>query len=244
MTVLYTAIFGNYDNLLEQSPAPAWIARGIRLFCFTDNHNLTSSTYEILYVKRRFTDATIENRFYKLNPHRVLPIGFDYAIYFDGNVLVTEPDPDLFLQQHMVHADIMVPRHVERNCLYQEADFCIQMKRDDQMIIQKQMSQYKLEGFPVNYGLSENRVLFTKNSTGAREFYDFWWRQVFWGSRRDQLSFSFTAWKLPHVQIKYLDWNLELQGFAGKVKHLKRKKSKVAKIFRRVNSRLRRWFLS
>ena len=57
------------------------------------------------------------------------------------------------------------------------------------------MQRYTREGFPANYGLVDTAVLLRRHTPKVEEFCRLWWQQLQIGSRRDQLSFTYCAWK-------------------------------------------------
>ena len=60
----------------------------------------------------------------------------------------------------------------------------------------KVVSRYKDEGFPRKIGLAETCVLLRKhNERSCRLFDEAWAAEVLLNSKRDQLSFNYTAWK-------------------------------------------------
>lgn len=229
MIIYYTAIFDDYDKIIDPLFAKEWLEKkNLKLICFTDNAQMQSPYFEVRHINRKFKDATLENRFYKLNPHRLLQENYDISIYVDGNVIVKERDLFRFINNLTSNndADIFVAKHPFRNCLYEEAKMCIERQKDDEKIINRQIIGYKKSNYPKNNGLSENRVLIVKNTLDANNFFDYWWQEVFWGSKRDQLSFKYTSWMLPNVKIKYLNWENELINFSEKINHSKHKHTK------------------
>jgi hypothetical protein len=70
------------------------------------------------------------------------------------------------------------------------------MGKGDPQAITRQLEQYRSEGFPVNYGLTENNVLIRRhNDPTIIKLMEDWWRELLAQSRRDQLSFPYVAWR-------------------------------------------------
>ena len=78
---VYTAIFGDYDDLRE--PAFESVFEEADFYCFTDDKTLQSSKYNIIYVEREFRDATRNARYYKVMEHPVLA-GYEFTIWMDA----------------------------------------------------------------------------------------------------------------------------------------------------------------
>ena len=68
--VIYTAIFGDYDNLVE----PYFKQDGIDFICFTDNRELqtpSDSVWKVKYIKPLYSDSTRNARKYKTSRNRL-----------------------------------------------------------------------------------------------------------------------------------------------------------------------------
>ena len=105
--VIYTAIFGRYDTLIE----PTYLPEGWDLVCFTDT-DFESETWEIRNVKGIFKDSTRDARKYKVLPHRWFK-EYDYSLWVDGNFLIRGDvgeliDTYLFINKFIVHQLFLV----------------------------------------------------------------------------------------------------------------------------------------
>ena len=65
--VIYTAIFGDYDNL----HIPEFVPDGFDFICFTDG-NLKSDFWDVKKVLPLYEDSTRNARKYKILTHRFL----------------------------------------------------------------------------------------------------------------------------------------------------------------------------
>ena len=82
--VIYTAIFGKRDILLE----PKFIPEGVDFVCFTDQ-SFKSPVWNVRQVESPVeNDLSRSNRYYKILSHKALP-EYEHSIYIDGNVIVT-----------------------------------------------------------------------------------------------------------------------------------------------------------
>jgi hypothetical protein len=89
-----------------------------------------------------------------------------------------------------------LPPHPNRNCVYDEADACIEAGKGDRGEIREQMQRYRCRGFPKGAGLPENSVLLRRHHAPAVEnTMETWWAEFRRGSSRDQLSFVYAAWE-------------------------------------------------
>ena len=83
--VIYTAIFGGKDKLLE----PEFVPEGCDFVCFTDTTNLKSSIWQIRQEKASSDDPVRSAKLFKILPHRFLG-EYEYSVWVDGNILVRD----------------------------------------------------------------------------------------------------------------------------------------------------------
>jgi hypothetical protein len=184
MKILYTCITGNYDSLIPIKKQAGW-----RYICFTDNPKLRSGVWEIVLIK---SEPKIFRKV-KLVPHQFLP-QHEVSIWTDGNIeLLWNLD---FL---IAGNEFCTMRHPDRNNIYDEAQACIRLKKDDEKIIREQMAAYLADGYK-GKGLIGSGVIIRKNTAENKAFGLAWWNEVQLWSVRDQLSFNYVADKL---KLKY-----------------------------------------
>ncbi len=197
-TVLYTSTFGGYDGLLPQPRI-----KGIDRICFTDKP-LKSSSWKIVQVEPQFADSSRSSRLYKINPHLFLK-EYDVSIYIDANFLVVGNLFQLIeetLSKHSMAAfDHNQTSYDKRDCLYEEHKAIIKMGETHQLkdtpeVMQKQIDHYRMEGYPEHHGLISGGVLLRRhNDSDVIRTMERWWSELCNGSKRDQLSFNYAAWK-------------------------------------------------
>lgn len=187
--VIYTAIFDGYDVLME----PEGVPNGVDMICFTDDASLTSERWEIRTVRESPSPA-MANRKLKILAHRYLS-DFEYSVYVDGNVHIVDDVSEL-VSKYLVDHPLVVPPHPKRDCAYEEADSCVASGKADRETIRTTMSGYSNEGFPREFGLSENNVILrSHNDERVVALMNEWWDEVRRGPGRDQLSLPYVLWK-------------------------------------------------
>jgi GT2 family glycosyltransferase len=188
--VVYTAIFGNKDNLKD----PRVKIDDCDFVCFTDNPFLKSEVFDIRVVSPSFDDPARSARIYKLLPHKFLP-EYEYSVWVDGSFEVLRSPLEL-VERYLKEADFATFSHPDRNCLYKEGLECVLRKKERSEIIRKQLSFYREEAMPEKAGLISSGIVLRKNSSEQiKEFNEKWWKQVETFSNRDQISFSYVSWK-------------------------------------------------
>jgi hypothetical protein len=198
--VVYTAIFGGYDEL----PDPQFIPEGWDFICFTDS-NIKSNIWEVKKVPAIYKDPTRNARKYKILPHRWFP-NYEYSLWVDGNILIRNNINEL-IPEYLNKVNIAVHDHNQnqldpRNCVYQEAQAIFYFGKrngnykDDPNIIQKQIQRYADEGYPSHNSLAVTMQLLRKhNKKDCIKIMEQWWEEIKYGSKRDQLSFNYSIWK-------------------------------------------------
>ncbi|MFB6225053.1 MAG: glycosyltransferase domain-containing protein, partial [Candidatus Paceibacteria bacterium] len=188
-TVVYTSIFDDYDVLMD----PKYEPQNIDFVCFTDS-DLSSGIWEIRNHSSSSISPKMMNRKLKLFPHKFLK-EYEYSIYIDGNIQVMR-DLNQFIQTYCNDSNFVAYHHPGRDCVYEEAQRCIELGLGREKLINDQIKKYRDEGLPENIGLSDNSVLFRNHSDEAiRYLMDKWWEEIKMESGRDQIALPYVAWK-------------------------------------------------
>jgi len=188
--LVYTALFGDYDDLID----PKEKYEGCDFICFTDQHHLTSDIWDIKLIEKCDLPPNLMNRKYKILPHLYLS-KYEQSLYLDANIMVLK-NPLELANKYLIEYDIAMPKHFERNCLYEEAKECVILGKSKFGQTIKQIGEYQKKGFPQNYGLGENNILLRKhNSENVIKLMNDWWNELLTHTHRDQLSFAYVLWK-------------------------------------------------
>ena len=223
--VIYTSIIGGYDELEE----PKHIPKDFDFICFTDQKiNKSNSVWEIRQVLPLYEDNTRTARKYKILPHRFLS-EYDLSIWIDGNFIV-KSDVNPFIRDYLLKHNMACFDHIscddKRNCVFQEANaiFSLGQERgktfkDNPHLIKSQMEKYISENYPSNNGLiSSGLLLRNHNKIDVIKLMEDWWCELKYGSKRDQLSFNYVAWK-NNFNFKYINKNIRNNEFFYMKKH-------------------------
>lgn len=233
--VIYTAIFGGKDALHE----PLVIPSGFDFICFTDNKKLVSKNWNIRVVNPLFSDPVRNARYYKILVHKVLP-EYDQSIWIDGNMIV-KGDCNKLIDQYLKKDSFVtydhskqkrrlfkffwvIDRKLARNCIYDELEDLVLktksgMYMDNIDIMKNQIERYKKEGYPAHNGLAVTMVLLRNHKDlKVVELMEDWWREVSLGSRRDQLSLNYVAWK-KKMPIAYVSGDPRYSPYFIKTRH-------------------------
>jgi len=205
--VIYTAIIGGYDKLLEPDYKPT----GWDFVCFTDR-DLKSDNWEIRKTLPLYEDNTRTARKHKLLPHRLFP-NYEYSLWIDGNIKVRSDVNELL--KYLDDCNYATYDHLQnpldsRDCIYQEAQVILdagdmwtrrtpergkKCYKDNPILIKNQIDRYKKEGYPLNNGLVvQMQVLRRHNKEDVIKTMEDHWIELKRNSKREQLSFNYIAW--------------------------------------------------
>ncbi len=205
--VIYTCIVRGYDNLIQHYfISPDW-----DYVCFTDDPDLIDKgsigIWEIRPLANKLSSATRTNRWHKIHPH-VLFQEYQESIYVDGNINIIGDYVFEQIQKRCV--PILLPEHFKRNCVYQEIEALLRSSRisdEDKSLLIRYRQFLQQEGFPKEFGLSENNLIYRKHHVESivnlmRE----WWIVYENYSSRDQVSLPYVFWKngmllRPHMLV-------------------------------------------
>ena len=199
--VVYTCITDSYDDLFDHRFVhPDW-----DYICFSDTAkpNDSNRSWQIRPLRYAKHDPTRNNRWHKINPHLLLS-KYHYSLYVDANIEITSQKFFDNIDKSMKFA---VSKHPEQNCAYKESKACAILKKDDVVVMNKLIEKMKTDGFPANYGLHQNGIIFRQHmDTKVVEVMRLWWKLVRNYSKRDQISLPYVLWtkkfKAQNLKIK------------------------------------------
>lgn len=186
--IVYTAIFGGYDNLID----PSARFENCDFVCYTDQKELESSIWEVRVVDTGGVPPNIMNREYKMFPQKYFP-DYESSLYIDANIAILRNPYELKLK-YLSEVDFALPRHFSRDCIYDEAVVILRSGRVQKCKVIKQMITYLRSGFKCQIPMGENNILL-RNHNVLGPLMDSWWNEFNRWSHRDQLSLAYTVWR-------------------------------------------------
>lgn len=222
-TVIYTAIFGGRDNLLE----PEYVPPNCDFVCFTDQ-DFDSNVWDVHKVDPLFPeDPNRSAKIYKILPHNFFP-DHDQSVWIDGNLKVCG-DINKILEKYLSDANIAFYDHEyskdSRGCIYKEAEVLISMaengkEKEKPSLVQEQIQNYKREGYPENNGLIVGMIILRQhNESDVVKTMEDWWEEIETFTKRDQLSFNYVAWK-NNLEFSYIKDDCRDNEYFEYTKHL------------------------
>lgn len=191
--IIYSVNIGNYDVFND----PIEVDKNVRYVLFTDNNNFKSKIWEVFNINKYNISHLHPRkiaRILKINSHLVLP-SHDVSIWIDHCFQSKIKSVEALLKSiNFDKSNIMLYKHLERNCIYDEANVCIKLKLDYESVIINQIKKYREEKFPNNFGLFQTGFMIRKNNENIKKFNEVWSNEILHGSGRDQISQCYASW--------------------------------------------------
>ena len=184
---IYTAITNNYEGLKK----PKYHSKDIDYIAFSDK-KIKSDFWHVIVLDETYSalDSIRKARKIKILGHQALK-SYEYTVWIDGNINVIGDVKELI--NYYADSDLVTFKHPQRTCVYDEANACIEYMKDSRETIIKQVALMREHNYPEENGLVESNVLIRKKTDAINSSMTAWWEMVLNYSRRDQLSFNYTA---------------------------------------------------
>lgn len=192
--VVYTAIEGDYDELIEPVPES-----GVDYVCFTDNPALQSHTWQVEHISTPVDgDLARDIRKYKTCPQNYFP-EYTLSVWVDASFVLKKSVKD-FINKYSRGSGLLCFPHPERFCIYDECGALITIRKAEPVAMIRQVAHYWEEGYPAGNGLYAGGFLVRNHHDEALNCcMEDWWQEIRKFTVRDQLS-------LPYVLYKHGYW--------------------------------------
>ena len=217
--VVYTALFTDNPKIIF-GLLPEYQVPGVKFICYTNSPYLKSNCWDIRRVELEDGMSPREMaRKYKLLPHRFLS-DYDISVWVDGNFLIKD-NLNQLVEEHLSDCNMAFHDHNQcildpRDCVYDEGNAILWLGKNDPNnkykdnpnLVIKQLNKYNDEGYPQHNGLIVSGVLLRKhNKSDIIETMELWWEELKYNSKRDQLSFNYSAWK-TNLKFSYINGDI------------------------------------
>ena len=199
---VYTCITGNYDDLQEIKKKE----KGIDYYCFTNNKNVHSNSWEVIYIEDNELSNLTLARKVKILGNDIIN-KYDIALWMDGSSQFRKPIKD-FIKKYFTKDDIFTAfKHGERDNIKEECFECVRMRKEQKSKVKRLLKFYKEENYNFDNGLIESTVFIKRPQ--VIETMEMWFSMLKEYSNRDQLTFNYclTKTKMPvhWINLKVFD---------------------------------------
>ncbi|MCP1845647.1 GT2 family glycosyltransferase [Bradyrhizobium sp. USDA 4524] len=183
-----TAIIGPFDALL----LPYHLEPSIDYFCVTDSVTDGYGVYRLIECPLADADARRSARYIKTNLLRLFP-GYDFVVWSDANVLLRAKVTDYVAATEASGCPVGAIPHPTRRSYLEEAAAAVELKLDDESVINAQMASYEgVEGLDKTNLIETNFMVVDARKQETKQFMQRWWNELNKYSRRDQLSINYS----------------------------------------------------
>lgn len=198
---MFTTIIHDYDVLLPQNFGKS---NGWDYVCFTDDVNLKSDFWKIIYIKNE-SKTDMEHiklsKHYKTNFFNHLK-QYNNLFWLDAHILINIDLNDYL--KNLANNDIIFVDHPWRENISQEIDECVRLKKETPEMGEAIKKKYDELGYKYDNGLIAGGFILFNNNEKVIRFFSQWWDEIKNFSHRDQLSANFVLWKNPDIKHKIL----------------------------------------
>ena len=198
---VYTCMTGNYDNIKEIPKKE----KGIDYYCFTNNKNIKSNTWNVIYIE----DLELSNvelaRRTKILGTPLINEKYDIIMWMDAAVTFQKNIRD-FIDTYLEKNDSFVAfKHGNRKNIKEEMHACFRFNKEEKDKIERLIDFYEKENYQYDNGLIESTV-FIKRPKNKKviETSKLWFDMIRNYSKRDQLSFNYCI-KKTGLKVKWIN---------------------------------------
>lgn len=181
-----TSCTNGRDSLIEDQAV-----EGAHFVAYVDKIS-PSSIWEQRLAHGNFISARRNSRIHKILIHQY--VNSEYSLWIDGNIRLLVPAERL-VNEWLNGYDVAIFKHRMRDCVYEEAEICAQLRLDDPDLIHEQTRSYLRASYPRHQGLAEACVILRRHNATVENFNNAWWSEYSRYSARDQISLMIAARK-------------------------------------------------
>jgi hypothetical protein len=198
---IYTVMLGGYDDLTQQT-----LTNGADHFLFTDDESNQIQGFKTILIDAT-DDIRTDSRHYKILVHRYLP-EYNLYIYFDANYTITKDLRGLIKSVYRDNTKVSFKRHPSRNCIYTEASRVKMLSKAEPQKVDKQVEEYRKNGYPQNAGLYECNFFIRANDKKINTIFEDWYKELTIHTHRDQLSLPVVLKRHKFIPTVFTDVHL------------------------------------
>ena len=194
---VYTTVFGETDNLKD----PHVVSEDIDYICFTENRNIKSNVWEIIYCDLKYKDnSQLSTREYKINPHKYLK-EYDISVWIDAAYQIRLDFKDI-IEKALDGYSLAAYKHSGGNNIYQEFDGQKNPKYNRDLM-KKQIEKYKnIKKYDFeSFIILQSGILFRRhNEKDCILFSNYWFNEIINFGCECQISMPYALFE---SKIKY-----------------------------------------
>ena len=204
---IYTFIFGDYDTLKE----PLVVTPGWDYICFSDHSPPEWFPQSVWQIREPVLPKKEDPKKWAIGhmimAHKVLP-EYDLTLSVGAQIEINCHLDAFVAKRFREDTPLMLIRHSERACVYDEAEACKALKKDHPGRIDAYVERLReFWAMPPSFGLFATGVMGRRHgSQRLAAMCEDWHDEMLNHSKRDQLSLP-PMLRLYHLPISELGWH-------------------------------------
>lgn len=190
--VVYTSLVGSYDEIRQPLAVDDRFDYVLYSDVVTEDR---IGVWQVRPIPRIIGNDMLRSRYVKCLPTRVLA-DYEASLYLDANIqITTDKVYNRFFDLLGKGTDWGGIKHPDQGCVYGEICAIVDLKWVHDFDVVDLYSKMKKDGFPEDWGLYENNVIFRRHTSTADVIGSFWWSTLLAGCKRDQFTLMYALWK-------------------------------------------------
>lgn len=198
---VYTSLVGSYDEIRQ----PFIVDERFDYLLFSDNVSVDRiGVWKVRPILHLEGDNMLNSRFVKCNPTKALP-DYEASLYIDANIQIASKHVyDRVFELLREGVEWGGIQHPDQGCSYEEMCAIVDLKWVHDYDVVDWYGRMKRDGFPEDWGLYENNVIFRRHTPKIEAIGDLWWQTLVSGCKRDQFSLMYALWKYQPTMDYFL----------------------------------------
>ncbi len=191
---IYTAVVGGYDEILQ----PKVIDDRFDYILFSNDFKVSNiGVWQVRPINYHNDIQTKIARWVKTHPEELLP-DYDLSVWMDANIRIeTGFIYGKIIQLFEEKVLLCAVKHSVRKCAYEEIAAVVYYEFETYKDAVQYGKYLRSNSFPRRLGLNETGIMYRMHSDfKVIEMDSLWWSCIENYSRRDQLSFNYSCWRV------------------------------------------------
>lgn len=190
---VYSILVGTYDEIRQ----PLSVDGRFDYILFSDAVTVDRiGIWQVRPIPYHDEDRMRLSRFAKCHPTKVLP-EYEASLYIDANIQIATSDVyERFIDLFERGVEWGGVKHPSQSCVYEEICTILTLQWVHDYDVVDWYARLKNEGFPEQWGLFENNVIFRRHNKLVEEIGERWWKTLEHDCKRDQFSLMYVLWSL------------------------------------------------
>lgn len=198
---VYTTVVGSYDDVRQ----PLVVDDRFDYILFSNDTCVDKAgVWEVRHIPFEDSNGMILSRYGKCHPTELLH-EYEASLYLDANVQIAAPSVyGRFMELVDSGVEWAGINHPDQHCIYDEICAILDLRWVHDYDVVEWYAELKRSGFPEDWGLYENNVIFRRHSDKVARIDNAWWKSLLNGCKRDQFSLMYFIWRENPVKAFFL----------------------------------------